>query len=128
MKRIIFLLLISFLILSCAPYEFYPYVTFEEATAYITEQYGEPGLIKDTVFYDDGTVRNRLVYWRIDPPEIEHYVDVYNGREYPRTREYTSYYIEIWNQNNDDRNVIIRYRQYGWEVLRETKGAYWPPE
>lgn len=121
MKRIILLLSISFLFFSCS-YEWPPpYVNFEEATAHITEQYGEPAVIRDTAFYDDGTVRNRVVYWDIDPPETEIFTTDYGQVV---TREYITYYIEIWNQPYSNRSTVIRYRQYGWEILRESRTLY----
>lgn len=119
MKKLI-IVIISLLIYSCS-YEWPPhYVTFEEAIEFIIEHYGDPILIRDTSFYDDGIVRNRVVYWEIVPPE---FADV---DKYGRERYYTSINIEIWNQPYSDRSIVLKYRQYGWEVLRWNKGNYTP--
>lgn len=119
------LILLSMVFISCQEPIFYPYVTFEEAISEITDDYGDPAVIRDTTFYDDGTVRNRIVYWDIDPPE-EYTVILYEGtsREIKAVRYYTMAQAEVWHQAYGDRSTITRYRQYGWEILRWNKGNY----
>lgn len=128
MKRIILLLSIPFLVLSCS-YEWLPhYTTFEEATAHITEKYGEPALVRDTVFYDDGTVRNRVAYWDINPPEIvqEEITFVFsinNEYTYIKENEYITYFVEAWNQTSSERSIVLKYNQYGWGILTGKRSA-----
>lgn len=124
MRKLILIAIIVILFASCQnPYVWPPpYVTFEEAIEFITEDYGEPYLIRDTVFYEDGTIRNRVAYWEIDPPEL---IPDPDDRRFG-DRFYTSISMEAWNQPYEDE--IKRRRQYGWEVLRWNKGNYTPVE
>lgn len=117
MKKIILFLITVIIFISCQdPWATYPYTTFDQAIEEITNEYGDPAVVKDTVFYDDGTVRNRVAYWDIDPPEY------YGDNHIGQPQYYTTISAEIWNQPYNDKNSLVRYRQYGWELLRLTKG------
>lgn len=125
MKKII-LAILSFIIISCS-WEWTPPepISFEEATSHITELYGEPAVVRDTVFYEDGTVRNRVAYWDIDPPEeYEVTIEYGGGRLYTYTSYYTTYSVEAWNQPDGSLDGWKIYRHYGWELLRGNKGKY----
>ena len=148
MHRLLFGFALLLLLASCSYDWPPPYVDFEEATAHITEKYGEPAVIRATAFYEEGesykdipdstslveqqdSIRRLVVYWDIDPPEVkeEWITKTYGpGSEYEytylKTTEYITYQIEIWNQPYSDRTTINRYRQYGWEILREHKSTY----
>lgn len=125
MKRLFFFIIPIVIFISCQdPWATYPYTTFDQALEEISNEYGEPALIKDTVFYDDGTVRNRMVYWDIDPPE-PYTVTVGSGESsYTSTRYYTTVSAEVWHQPYGDKSSLVRHRQYGWEILRWNKGTY----
>lgn len=144
MKKLLTVLAIA-LVSSCSnPWEYTDnfYISFEEAAAHIIDKYDEPEVIRATVFYNDEeptvdyatfeelrqseeTIRNVVAYWTIYPPEVEEItVEFSPGNYYTYTREYTSYNIEAWNQNDSSMSALKRYRYYGWSILRESRGTY----
>lgn len=60
MKKIILFIIVVIIFSACQdPWATYPYTTFDQAIEEITVDYGDPAIVRDTVFYDDGTVRER---------------------------------------------------------------------
>jgi len=107
MKTLV-LTLVLVLFFSCAPWE-RPYVDFDTAISEITVDYGSPAFIRDTVWYPDGSVRNRVAYWEIDEFDEFAFYNIYGVAYY-----YTSISAEIWNQNDP---TNWNQTRYGWEIL-----------
>lgn len=119
MRKLLLIITTLTIFLSCQnPWETYPYTTFEQSIEEITNDYGEPKVIKETCFYDDGTVRNQVIYFDIDPPE--YYGDDFLGRP----QYYTTISAEVWHQPYSDKNSLVKHDLYGWELLHWTKGKF----
>lgn len=110
---LIFLMLALFA--SCQWDYVIPYITYEETIQPYIDEYGEPKIVNETEWYEDGTLRKRSVYFEIDPPE-----PFYN--KYNRLRYYTSMHVVVWQVPTLE-DATTKWH-YGWNVLSETKGAY----
>lgn len=118
MKKLIVVIVAMLIFASCS-WEYNPHLTtFEESIEEITADYGDPILVIDTVWYPDGIVRNRVAYWNIDPPEY------WGDNMYGQPQYYTSVSTEVWNQPYSDQSSVYRHNQYGWEMLRWSKGNF----
>ena len=129
MKKISFILF-TVLVFGCSnPFNEPYFVTFEEAISELVEEYGEPTVIRDTYCYvevgatpcempeGNDNVRNRVLYWTVDPPRPTDQLD-FAGR----VITYSAVSVEVWRQN--DPNDYRRSGIYGWDVLRITRGNF----
>lgn len=89
--------------------------TFEEAISPYVEVYGEPDVVRDTYFLEDGTVSRRLVSWDISSyEELSHINNITREEVY-----YTTLNVEVANSPHPD--SYNRFRIVGWVVIRETR-------
>ena len=90
------------------------YVSFDESIETFTNTYGEPHIINDIDWYEDGQVRYAYVYWNIlDHKEISHYDSsgnpVYNDM----------LIVKVWHQPY--RDEYWRRWHWGWKAMSFAK-------